>query len=91
MESLVNKHFPKDSGSNSAEWLRKIEVFGAKLPLNTLDQLIDELGGPEKVAEMTGRKGRVVQSGDGRTSYESRALNDVSLEDLNIREKVSPI
>ena len=44
-----------------AEILRKVEELGKILPANTLDQLIDELGGPENVSEMTGRKGRVVQ------------------------------
>uniref|UniRef100_A0A1A9WV68 Strawberry notch helicase C domain-containing protein n=1 Tax=Glossina brevipalpis TaxID=37001 RepID=A0A1A9WV68_9MUSC len=46
--------------------LRKIELFGKGLPLNTHDQLIDELGGTENVAEMTRRKGRVVQADDVR-------------------------
>jgi hypothetical protein len=34
------------------ELLVKIEQLGQKLPPNTLDQLIDELGGPENVAEV---------------------------------------
>ena len=71
-----------------AEILQKIEALGRILPPNTLDQLIDELGGPENVAEMTGRKGRVVQdqtSGDVR--YESRSEQDVPLETLNLTEK----
>lgn len=67
--------------------LRKIEKLGERLPPNTLDQLIDELGGPENVAEMTGRKGRVVQNEDGTIQYESRSENDVPLETLNLTEK----
>lgn len=67
--------------------LSKIEKLGDKLPPNTLDQLIDELGGPENVAEMTGRKGRVVQNEDGSIQYESRSEQDVPLETLNLTEK----
>jgi len=66
--------------------LKKIEKLGDRLPPNTLDQLIDELGGPENVAEMTGRKGRVVQTEDG-IQYESRSEQDVPLETLNLTEK----
>ncbi|KRT83290.1 helicase [Oryctes borbonicus] len=68
------------------ELLSQIEKLGEKLPPNTLDQLIDELGGPENVAEMTGRKGRVVQTEDG-IQYETRSEVDVPLETLNLTEK----
>lgn len=34
------------------ELLKQIEALGEKLPPNTLDQLIDELGGPTEVAEV---------------------------------------
>ncbi|XP_034237026.1 protein strawberry notch isoform X2 [Thrips palmi] len=68
------------------ELLSEIEELGDRLPPNTLDQLIDELGGPENVAEMTGRKGRVVQT-DGGIQYESRSEVDVPLETLNLTEK----
>ncbi|KAK0087083.1 hypothetical protein PV326_005306 [Microctonus aethiopoides] len=69
------------------ELLAQIESLGERLPPNTLDQLIDELGGPENVAEMTGRKGRVVQTEDGAIQYESRSEVDVPLETLNLTEK----
>ncbi|KAK3589794.1 hypothetical protein CHS0354_015798 [Potamilus streckersoni] len=68
------------------ELLDRIENLGDRLPPNTLDQLIDELGGPDNVAEMTGRKGRVVSKEDG-ISYESRSEYDVPLEILNLTEK----
>ncbi|XP_014204791.1 protein strawberry notch-like [Copidosoma floridanum] len=69
------------------ELLAKIETLGVVLPPNTLDQLIDELGGTENVAEMTGRKGRVVQTDDGSVKYETRSEIDVPLETLNLTEK----
>lgn len=82
---------PKDAieraCSMKEELLKKIERLGNGLPPNTLDQLIDELGGPDNVAEMTGRKGRVVQTEDGSIQYESRSEQDVPLETLNLTEK----
>uniref|UniRef100_A0A915C022 Strawberry notch AAA domain-containing protein n=1 Tax=Parascaris univalens TaxID=6257 RepID=A0A915C022_PARUN len=71
-----------------AELLAAAERLGTRLPPNTLDQLINELGGPEFVAEMTGRKGRVVSRDDGEIEYELRhAGADVPLELLNMDEK----
>lgn len=32
--------------------LSKISVLGKELPLNTLDELIDKFGGPDKVSEV---------------------------------------
>ena len=53
-----------------------------------LDELIDQLGGAECVAEMTGRKGRVVRDkGRGDTvRYELRDSGENTLESLNNRE-----
>ncbi|NXH52323.1 SBNO1 protein, partial [Rhabdornis inornatus] len=70
------------------ELLDKLEKLAEDLPPNTLDELIDELGGPENVAEVGGcRKGRVVSNDDGSISYESRSELDVPVEILNITEK----
>ncbi|CAN9504579.1 unnamed protein product [Ophioblennius macclurei] len=67
--------------------LERLEELAEDLPPNTLDELIDELGGPENVAEMTGRKGRVVSNDDGSITYESRSELDVPVEILNLTEK----
>ena len=34
--------------------LDRLEALSDRLPLNTLDELIDQLGGPDFVAELTG-------------------------------------
>lgn len=67
--------------------LEQIEELAPRLPPNTLDELIDEMGGPEHVAEMTGRKGRVTTTDSGSIQYETRTENDVALEVLNVTEK----
>ena len=67
--------------------LEQIEELSPRLPPNTLDELIDELGGPDHVAEMTGRKGRVTMTDSGSIQYETRTENDVALELLNVTEK----
>ena len=69
------------------EMLKRLEILSQNLPPNTLDQLIDELGGPEYVSEMTGRKGRIVQDEKGDVRYESRSEQDTPLETLNLTEK----
>lgn len=70
------------------ELLAAVERLGPQLPANTLDQLIDELGGPEYVAEMTGRRGHIVTTESGAVQYERRNANaDVSLELINMEEK----
>uniref|UniRef100_UPI003D77C6DC protein strawberry notch homolog 2a n=1 Tax=Danio rerio TaxID=7955 RepID=UPI003D77C6DC len=67
--------------------LHRIAELGKELPLNTLDELIDRFGGPEKVSEMTGRKGRVVRRPDGSVRYESRAEQGLTIDHVNVREK----
>uniref|UniRef100_A0A3P8SIS9 Protein strawberry notch homolog 2 n=1 Tax=Amphiprion percula TaxID=161767 RepID=A0A3P8SIS9_AMPPE len=67
--------------------LNKISELGKELPLNTLDELIDKFGGPDKVSEMTGRKGRVVRRPDGSVHYESRAEQGLTIDHINLKEK----
>ncbi|KAL6472537.1 hypothetical protein MHYP_G00187250 [Metynnis hypsauchen] len=86
--SYVTSHDAvEDAQQMKRELLEKLEKLAEDLPPNTLDELIDELGGPENVAEMTGRKGRVVSNDDGSISYESRSELDVPVEILNLTEK----
>ncbi|XP_010187288.1 PREDICTED: protein strawberry notch homolog 2 [Mesitornis unicolor] len=67
--------------------LAKVKALGKELPLNTLDELINHFGGPEHVAEMTGRKGRVVCRPDGSVVFESRAEQGLSIDHVNLKEK----
>jgi hypothetical protein len=46
----------------------QIEKLGALLPRNWMDYLINELGGPQNVAEISNREGRVVQKDNGQVS-----------------------
>ncbi|KOO26177.1 hypothetical protein Ctob_004022 [Chrysochromulina tobinii] len=65
------------------------EVNALELPPAALDVLIDELGGKKAVAEMTGRKSRMVRSADGRRFVlEARAKPESSeMENLNVSER----
>ncbi|XP_034667121.1 protein strawberry notch homolog 1 [Drosophila subobscura] len=67
--------------------LARVEELGRLLPPNTLDKLISKLGGTSKVAEMTGRRGRVVRLGRNDFRYESRVEEDISMDLVNYREK----
>ena len=53
------------------DMLRKI-IQSMELPANPLDQLIMLMGGPSKVAEMTGRKGQLVKEEEGGVQYQKR-------------------
>ncbi|KAM7250787.1 hypothetical protein ACFE04_022670 [Oxalis oulophora] len=58
------------------------------LPNNPLDDIIDQLGGPENVAEMTGRRGMLVRASNGKgVTYQVRSTKDVSMEMVNMHEK----
>ncbi|KAJ6324952.1 hypothetical protein OIU76_012109 [Salix suchowensis] len=58
------------------------------LPNNPLDDIIDQLGGPDKVAEMTGRRGMLVRAINGKgVTYLPRNSKDVTMEMVNMHEK----
>lgn len=56
-----------------------------KLPKNPLDDLVERLGGPDAVAEMTGRQKRMELQPCGGYSYVSRAAHygNCSLDDVS--------
>ena len=56
------------------------------LPGNPLDTLIHELGGVDSVAELTGRKGRLIKH-NGKFRFASRAENGVTIDKQNVFEK----
>uniref|UniRef100_A0A8C5P7H4 Protein strawberry notch homolog 2 n=1 Tax=Leptobrachium leishanense TaxID=445787 RepID=A0A8C5P7H4_9ANUR len=91
VEHTVNGLIMPDRGPEQVELMKKdllskVQILGKELPLNTLDELIDKFGGPENVAEMTGRKGRVVRR-NGSVQFESRAEHNLSIDNVNLREK----
>ncbi|KAI9116321.1 hypothetical protein K1719_012488 [Acacia pycnantha] len=58
------------------------------LPNNPLDDITDQLGGPDKVAEITGRKGMLVRAPSGKgVTYQARNTKDVTMEMVNMHEK----
>lgn len=52
-----------------------------------LDEIIDKLGGPSCVAEMTGRRGRIVRlNNESKPRYQARESDSRSVDSLNIQE-----
>jgi len=72
------------SPDTKAEFERlKKQLEGLDLPLNPLDALINALGGPPAVAELTGRSKRLVDRGTSGARYEERG------EGTNIQEQLA--
>ncbi|CAJ0963063.1 unnamed protein product, partial [Ranitomeya imitator] len=92
VEHTFNGHIVPDRGPEHVEQMKmdllaKVEDLGKVLPLNTLDELIDQLGVQTKWQKyMTGRKGRVVRRLEG-VGFESRAEQNLSIDNVNLREK----
>ncbi len=62
------------------------ELSSLKLPRNPLDEIIHRLGGPRKVAEMTGRKHRYIFA-NGMWKYVSRTKERGSTDAINVSER----
>ncbi|XP_065056159.1 uncharacterized protein LOC135684506 [Rhopilema esculentum] len=101
LRRFIEQHFPTEVHLNPRE--RKVDQWSEQaknmllgfadkisLPNSPLDEMIDLLGGPGMVAEMTGRSGRVVRPGPkSEPRYESRAAASGSVESLNVQERNS--
>ena len=89
----ADKHQIKQLQRLKRTLLKKLNSLA--MPENPLDQLINDLGGAEHVAEMTGRKGRLVRDSNGKTVYAKRnegeredgANRDVAMERINLQER----
>ncbi|EDW17151.2 uncharacterized protein Dmoj_GI16658, isoform A [Drosophila mojavensis] len=66
--------------------LDKIELLGKRMPPNTLDKIISKLG-TKVVAEMTGRRGRVIKMDDNTYRYEQRGEAETTMDLVNYMEK----
>ena len=84
------RHHSKVDGREfiSAEKLEELleQLDALQLPMNPLDDLIDKLGGPRRVAEMTGRAIRQVCE-QGEWVLEKRIKGKDSGDALNIQER----
>jgi hypothetical protein len=71
------------------QWITD-KIMAMTFPATPLDDLIDRLGGPDIVAEMTGRRQRLVRvgsGGGGRLRVEARGKDEGDREGLNLQEK----
>ena len=60
----------------------KAKVATLMLPTSPLDELIDLLGGPARVAEMTGRSARYVRGRGGKIELEARGAKNKNGEEV---------
>nr|XP_015024579.2 uncharacterized protein LOC6635455 isoform X2 [Drosophila virilis] len=69
------------------KFLLKIQQLSRRMPPNTVDKIIADLGGPSEVAELTKRRGRVVKTGDLFYKYELRGDTEANMDMLNYAER----
>lgn len=71
--------------AESSEMLEQLldDAGELDLPLDFLDTLISELGGPEEVAEMTGRRMRLVKQTSGSFMVKQRCAESTEVNSIN--------
>ena len=75
---------------DETEWIKAFseKIDALKLPGNALDMLIDDLGGFNKIAEMSGRSERLVRNYKGEFYTQKRSeANQVSMHEQNLFER----
>ena len=68
------------------KWLLAL-IEHLELPANPLDSLLENLGGEQHVAELTGRKGYVMKDEYGQAQYRQRKTDNGRQKDINLEEK----
>ena len=85
-ERMVNY---RKAAEEVQRWLTHVDKLN--LPPNPLDKLLNELGGPDEVAELTGRKVRQVKVYDAIKDQEvvilEKRKGDGPMDQINIEEK----
>eukprot|EP00057_Strongylocentrotus_purpuratus_P009593 XP_011664067.1 PREDICTED: protein strawberry notch homolog 1 isoform X3 [Strongylocentrotus purpuratus] len=101
LNRFIQQHFPTsivhptglepevDEWCSQAKELLLGFVKKIDMPNSPLDDIIDQLGGPSCVAEMTGRKGRVVRvdPGGSAVQYVLRSGEAGDVDSLNVQER----
>ena len=74
---------------DETEWIKAFseKIDALKLPGNALDMLIDDLGGFNKIAEMSGRSERLVRNYKGEFYTQKRTENGLSMHEQNLHER----
>ena len=71
-------------------WVRRMATSSEHLPLHPLDELLEALGGPARVAELSGRSQRLDRSAQGGWQVEPRSSgNDGPADAVNLREQAA--
>ncbi|RHN53138.1 putative Zinc finger, RING/FYVE/PHD-type, protein strawberry notch [Medicago truncatula] len=85
--NIIELHKSYDTAMQSRHKILE-RICALDLPKNPLDDIIDQLGGHDKVAEITGRKGMLVRAPSGTgVFYQTRYSKDVTADMVNMNEK----